>query len=179
MTAAAEVAHPFTVDRAQVEADFYVAKDDLKPADEDLGAGFMGEQGFSAGLFYGYANIDMNQLIGNLGGDASLAYATARSFIRAALTVSPSGKKASFGSNANATWAMVERGTCAPRSLAGAFLRPVTGEDHHAEAVQRAEKLSIAMSTAYDEDWKRASMDLFAGRGSLRELLGVVDGTAA
>lgn len=174
MTAAAEVAHPFTVDRAALETDFYVAVDDLKPRDDDAGAGFIGEQYFTAGLFYGYARIDMRQLAANLGGDVALAEKAAKAFVTGVLTVSPTGKKAAFGSHARASWAMVERGTSAPRSLAAAFLQPVKAidrnDDHFTIAVERAEGLATAMDKAYSEKWTRAVMDVPGGRGSVEEL---------
>jgi len=160
MTAAAEVAHPFTVDRAALESDYYVAKDDHKPAEEDVGAGFIGEQFFVCGLFYGYARIDLGQLRRNLAGDWNLSVRAAKAFAEGVLKVSPSGKKASFGTNAHASWAMVERGAAAPRSLAAAFLKPVNGGDHLAEAISRAESLAEAMDTAYGEKWLRKSMDV-------------------
>jgi CRISPR system Cascade subunit CasC len=175
MTAAVQVGHPFTVGQAISEADFYVAVDDLKPSYEDVGGAFLGDQLFTAGLFYGYARIDMNLLARNLGGNEDMAKKAACAFLKAALTVSPSGKVASFGSNARATWAMVERGSSAGRSLAGAFLKPVTGEDHHFEAVRRVEELAKNLSAAYNEDWVSASMDVIERRGSLAELLAIVD----
>jgi CRISPR system Cascade subunit CasC len=171
MIAAAEVAHPFTVDRASLETDFYVAVDDLKPREDDAGAGFIGEQYFTSGLFYGYARIDMDQLTRNLGSDRELAGRAAKSFVHGLLTVSPSGKKAAFGTHARASWAMIERGAAAPRSLAAAFLHPVKGDDHIAEAVARAEGLAEGLDKAYGDTWIRSVMDVSKGQGSLAELL--------
>ncbi len=183
-TAACEVAHPFTVDRAALETDFYVAVDDKKPTEEDVGASFLGEQYFLAGLFYGYARIDMGQLERNLGGDRDLAVRAARSFLQGVLTVSPTGKKASFGSNARASWAMIERGPASPRSLAAAFLRPVKGNDrlgddhdHLGEAVRRAEELATSMDRAFEDTWSRAILDVTANRGSLAEVLSLAGTT--
>lgn len=177
MRAAVEVAHSFTVQRALMESDFYVANDDGKLPDEDVGAGFLGEQGFVTGLFYGFARIDVRQLVANLGGAASvpLAKRAVAGIVRGLLTVSPSGKSASFGTHARAGWAMVEVGGCGPRSLAAAYMRPVSGEDHHAEAVRRAEGLALGMDAQYGEEWRRASMDVIAGTGTLAGLLETAD----
>jgi CRISPR system Cascade subunit CasC len=179
MTAACEVAHAFTVDRSALETDYFVAKDDRKPAEEDVGAAFIGEQYFLSGLFYGYARIDMDQLVANLAGDRDLAERAATSFVRGTLTVSPSGKKATYGTNALASWAMIERSRYAPRSLAAAFLKPVRGEDHLGEAVTRAEALAEAMDKAYDQPWTRKVMEPAAGRGSISDLLSLVSAMPA
>jgi CRISPR system Cascade subunit CasC len=180
MTAACEVAHPFTVDRAALDVDFFVATDDRKLPEEDTGAQYLDEQSFLAGLFYGYARIDMGQLERNLGGKRDLAMRAAKAFIRGALTVSPTGKKASFGTNALASWAMIERGPDAPRSLAAAFLKPVRGDDHLAEAVRRAEALAESMDFAYGSTWTRKTMLTSAEvvgkpQGSLMDMLALVD----
>jgi CRISPR system Cascade subunit CasC len=178
MSAAAQVAHPFTVSQALVETDYFVAVDDDQ--DESVsGSAFIGEQGFVSGLFYGYTSLDMNLLVRNLGGDVALAKAAARSYIKAALTVSPSGKQASFGSNAIATWAMIEVGSSPSRSLAGAFMRPVSGEDHHSEAVKRAEGLAANFASVYDEDFVTTTYNALEDRGSMRDILAVVDGLQA
>lgn len=60
MTAAADVAHPFTVGKAEVEADFYVAVDDRGVDADEVASGFMGDAFFTSGLFYGYARVDMD-----------------------------------------------------------------------------------------------------------------------
>jgi CRISPR system Cascade subunit CasC len=174
LTAACAVAHAFTVGRASLESDFYVAVDDEKSPEEDVGAQFLGEQFFTAGLFYGYARIDMEQLVANLGGNRELADTAAAAFVRGLATVSPTGKSASFGSFSRAHWVMIERGESAPRTLAGAFLRPVSGEDQFAEAVERAEGLAETMDTAYGDQWERRVMNVPEGRGTLNEVLGIV-----
>lgn len=179
MTAACEVAHPFTVDHASLESDYYVAIDDEKPAEENIGAEFIGEQFFTAGLFYGYARIDMDQLVSNLDGNVDLANNAARSFARGIATVSPVGKKAAFGTHSRAMWMMAERGSYTPRSLAGAFLKPVDGADHFGEAVKLAEGLATSMNTAYGDSWTTEIMNVPAGEGSLDSVLSIFDGKSA
>ncbi len=174
MVGACEVAHPFTVGRAVLESDFYVAVDDHADSEDDTAGGFLGESFFTSGLFYGYARIDLRQLRQNLGGDAVLANDAAAAMVEALLTVSPRGKVTSHGSHSLASWAMVERGPHMPSSLAAAFLRPVTGDDHLQEAVTRAESLSAAMERAYGATWNRRVLNLAAGSGSLAGLLEVM-----
>lgn len=125
--AAVQVAHAFTTHSAAVEDDYYVAVDDLKdPADQDdAGTSFIGVQEYGSGLFYLYACIDCDLLTRNLGGDAGVAADAVEALVRAASTVSPRGKQASFASRARASYVMAERGEQQPRTLAAAFLRPV------------------------------------------------------
>ena len=60
--AAVQISHAITTHKAVVEDDWYTAVDDLKQPSEDAGAGFMGEVGFGAGVFYLYACIDTRTL---------------------------------------------------------------------------------------------------------------------
>ena len=123
--AAVQVAHAFTTHRAAVEDDYYVAVDDLKNAAEhdDVGTSFIGVQEYGAGLFYLYACVDCDLLAANLGGDRALAADAVDALVRAAATVSPRGKQASFASRARASYVLVERGAQQPRTLAAAFLK--------------------------------------------------------
>ena len=120
--AAVQVAHAVTTHRALVEDDYYTAVDDLKSASEDAGAGFVGEAGFGAGVFYLYLCFDRDLLVRNLGGDEDLAGQGVAALVEAAATVGPKGKQASFASRARASFGLVERGSEAPRTLAAAFL---------------------------------------------------------
>lgn len=129
--AAVQVAHAFTTHKAAVEDDYYVAVDDLKnPAEhDDVGTSFIGVQEFGAGLFYLYACVDCDLLAKNLGGDRGLAQDAVDALVRCAATVSPRGKQASFASRARASFVLAERGPQQPRTLAAAFLKPVTVRD--------------------------------------------------
>ena len=71
--AAVQVAHAFTTNAVEIEDDYYTAVDDLKTKDEDAGAGFVGEAGFGAGVYYLYVCVDRELLVKNLGGDSKLA----------------------------------------------------------------------------------------------------------
>jgi CRISPR system Cascade subunit CasC len=61
--------------------DFFTAVDDLKPPSEDAGAGMLGTVEFNSSCYYRYANIDLRQLLGNLGGDAELMRGALRAFL--------------------------------------------------------------------------------------------------
>jgi CRISPR system Cascade subunit CasC len=147
--AAVQVAHAITTHKVEVEDDFYTAVDDLKKPSEDAGAGFIGELGFGAGVFYLYACIDRALLEKNLGGDKALANVAIGALIEGLATASPTGKQASFASRARASYLRIEKGDQQPRSLAAAFLKPVRGDDLLKASIAALEKLAVDMNTAY------------------------------
>lgn len=146
--AAIQLSHAFTTHRTVVEDDYYTAVDDLKKASEDAGAGFIGEAGFGSGVFYTYSCIDRDLLVSNLEGDEALAGEAIEGYIHALTSATPSGKRASFAHHTRADFLLAESGDQQPRSLAPAFIKPVSGDDvvrasidaleSHAEAVTRA-----------------------------------------
>jgi CRISPR system Cascade subunit CasC len=125
--AAVQVAHALTTHRAAVEDDYYVAVDDLKKGEKDVGTSFIGVQEFGAGLFYLYACVDCDLLARNLRDDRTIAEDALAALVECAAQVAPRGKQASFASRARATFVMAERGAQQPRTLAAAFLKPVHG----------------------------------------------------
>ncbi len=179
--AAAEVAHALTVHRAEVEDDYFTAVDDLQAPGEDegAGAGFVGETGFGAGLFYLYVCIDMDLLARNLGGDTELARAAAQALAQAAATVGPSGKRASFASRAYASYVLAERGDALPRSLSVAFLSPAQEKAREmlSAAVAALQGTAEKMDRAYGATASaRYRMDVEAGIGDMSGLLAFVAG---
>jgi CRISPR system Cascade subunit CasC len=169
--AAVQVAHAITTHRAVVEDDYYTAVDDLKDSTEDAGAGFVGEAGFGSGVFYIYVCIDRDLLVRNLAGDAELADRGIGALIRAAATVSPCGKQASYASRARASYLLAERGEAAPRTLAAAFLKPVRGEDILLESVRALEKQRCSFAAAYGEEPGHAVMSVAEGHGTLQHVI--------
>jgi CRISPR system Cascade subunit CasC len=166
--AAVQVAHAITTHRVTVEDDYYTAVDDLKTAAEDAGAGFIGELGFGAGVFYLYVCIDVDLLLHNLGGESSLARTTVEALVEALATVSPGGKQASFASRARASYILVENGQGQPRTLAGAFLKPITGDDPMSESKKSLCDFWEKMETAYGASTALPTiLDVEAGKGSL------------
>ena len=152
--AAVQVAHAFTTNRVDVEDDYYTAVDDLKTSEEDAGAGFIGEAGFGAGVFYLYICVNRELLLKNLSGDTDLADRALSALIRAAATASPSGKKNSFANHVRAEYILLELGDDQPRSLASAFTKPVKSEDQLGESVKALKKQRTAFAKTYDDDWE-------------------------
>lgn len=170
--AAAQVAHAITVHKVTVEDDFFTAVDDLNTGEEDVGAGHMGETEFAAGLFYQYICVDRELLKENLGGDEALAKRTLAALAEAAATVAPTGKQNSFASRGRASYILAERGDQQPRSLAVAFLKPVSDNDMLVKSVEAIGESVAAMDKAYgDCAEKRRVMNLATGEGSLQEIV--------
>ncbi len=124
--AASQVAHPISTHRVVAESDYFTAVDDLP--EDTPGADMIGNVEFNSACYYRYANIDLNQLIKNLNGDADLAEATVRAFMLASRDAVPTGKQNSFAAHnpPSLVFAVLrERGAW---SLANAFVNPVRPE---------------------------------------------------
>lgn len=147
--AAVQVAHAFTVNRVVIEDDYYTAVDDLKEKAEDAGAGFVGEAGFGAGLYYLYVCVNRPLLVKNLSGDRALAARGIETLVKAAAMAVPSGKINSYANHARARFILAERGDAQPINLAGAFTVPVKGPDLVAEAISRLETERAGFAASY------------------------------
>lgn len=170
--AAVQVAHAITVHKVAVEDDYFSAVDDLNRGEEDVGAAHIGEAGFGAGVFYLYLCINRELLLENLGGDAALTAKTLEALVHAATKVSPTGKQNSFASRAYAAYALAEKGDQQPRSLAQAFLKPVTGGDMLDRAISELTKRYQNFDSVYGACAdSRYHFNVEAGEGSLDALV--------
>ncbi|MFC0862377.1 type I-E CRISPR-associated protein Cas7/Cse4/CasC [Sphaerimonospora cavernae] len=134
--AASQVAHALSTHAVVNEFDYYTAVDDLKPQDES-GADMIGTVDFNSACYYRYANLDLDQLTKNLGGDVDLTIRTARAWLYALVHAVPTGKQNSMAARTMPdTLIGVIRETGA-WNLANAFLRPVTGSDLMSLSTQR------------------------------------------
>ena len=172
--AAVQVAHAITTHRAIAEDDFYVAVDDLKSREEpdDAGAGFLNVQEFGAGVFYLYVCVDRGLLLDNLANESRVRDASLAALVEAAATVAPGGKQASFASRARAFYALAERGSAQPRSLATAFLKPVSGSNQGEQSIREIEDFRDRLDAAYGPCASASyTMNVGKGEGTLRELI--------
>lgn len=177
--AAVQVSHAITTHKAVVEDDYYTAVDDLKRPAEDMGAGFVGEAGFGSGVYYLYVCIDTDLLIRNLklDGDRALARRAVDAVAEAFATATPSGKRNSYNHHARAGYIRAEAGDVQPRSLAGAFLRPVTGEDLMAASVEALETMADRFDHAYGPQADACEiMNVSTGAGTLHAVKTFVAG---
>lgn len=169
--AACQVAHAISIHKVAVEDDYFTAVDDLKTAEEDAGAGHVGTQEFASAVLYHYVCVDRGLLSENLGGDEVLVQKTLRALGEACLTVAPNGKQASFGSRSRAHFALVEKGASQPRSLAAAFLKPVTGDDLLGAGVKALQAARQKLDQVYGDGLPSESLDVGAGAGTKKALL--------
>ncbi len=175
--AAVQVSHAITTHKALVEDDFYTAVDDLKKSAEDAGAGFVGEAGFGSGVFYLYACVDTDLLLENLDGDVALARLAIGALTEALAVATPSGKKNSFAHQTRASFIRAECGSRQPRSLAGAFFKPVSGEDLMAASVAALGDMADRLDSAYGACCEASSvMDITKGQGSIGEIRNFAEG---
>lgn len=173
--AAAQVAHAITVHKAGVEDDYYTAVDDLKPRDEDVGAAHIAETGFGAGVFYLYVCINRELLDKNLGGNTALRNRALAALLHAVTKVSPTGKQNSFASRAYASYVLAEKGDQQPRSLALAFVRPVSGADQLEQAIRALTAKRDNLDKVYGPcAADRKEMNAETGEGNLDELIAFI-----
>jgi CRISPR system Cascade subunit CasC len=119
------VAHAFTVHAAETESDYFTAVDDLKEEDDESGADTIQETELTSGLYYGYVVIDLPGLVSNCSGDRQLAASIVHNLLYLIAEVSPGAKLGSTAPYDRASFMLVEAGDRQPRSLAGAFRKPV------------------------------------------------------
>ncbi|RKQ84262.1 type I-E CRISPR-associated protein Cas7/Cse4/CasC [Brockia lithotrophica] len=198
------VAHAFTTHELRTEIDFFTVVDDLA-ADEETGAAHAGDMELGAGIFYGYVAVDVPLLVSNLGGrdrkewkadpeGQAMARELLELLIQAIATVSPGAKLGATAPYARAEFVMLEAGEALPRSLANAFLEPVSlngGGNVLAKSVGRvAEYLSQLEGMYGDTGEKRYVASLHpwprereqktnlptAIRGTLDAIFGAVEG---
>ncbi len=182
--AACQVAHAISTNRVNMEFDFFTAVDDLKPREEDMGAGMLGTVEFNSACYYRYAAIDLEQLWKNLGGDEDLARATVRAFLQASIAAIPTGKQNSMAAHNPPSFVMAvarERGLW---SLANAFLKPVApreNEDLMQASVQALDAYWGKLVRMYGDDGVTGLwVALLDDETPLRSLAGnVVPGVAA
>lgn len=172
MEAAVQVAHAITIHKVAVEDDYFTAVDDLNNGEVDSGSAHIGEAGFGAGVFYLYLCINRELLQKNLGDDKALTSQALQALLNAAAKVSPTGKQNSFASRAYAAYALAEKGDQQPRSLAQAFLKPVSGTDMLKSAVTELNNRVNNFDKVYGKCAdSRKYFNVETGEGSLSELV--------
>lgn len=185
--AAVQVAHALTVHEVEIEDDYFTAVDDLNLSPEaGKGSAHIGETEYGAGLFYVYICFDREDLKRNLtkagGVDAEVLTRKALSALtEAAIKVTPSGKRNSFGHHTYAHYVLAERGSQQPRSLAVSYLKPVHGKgDWLVQARQAMQETYKKMDAVYGPcAVARYELDVANGQGKLSELLAFVAGDSA
>ena len=71
--ASAQVAHAISTHRVEPDYDYFTALDDLQPKDT-AGAAMLGSIQYNSSTLYRYANLNMHELIHNLGTEDAVSY---------------------------------------------------------------------------------------------------------
>jgi len=134
VSAAVHVAHSLTVHPESSETDYFTAVDDLLTGTEG-GSAYLAPAELTSGLYYTYAVIDVPQLVSNLTGaprenwleeDRTVAARVVRHLVHLMAKVTPGAKLGSTAPYDYAGLVLVEAGARQPRTLANAFLEPVS-----------------------------------------------------
>ena len=147
---AVQVAHAMTTHATGVEIDYFAAVDDITEAWQDTsGSAHMGRGEYSAGTFYRYLTVDLNELIRNCGDLAAARNLTA-AFVEAAITAMPHAKKNSTAPNSVPDLVAVSVRSDRPVSYASAFERAVPADAASGFAAPSVDALS-QYATAVDK----------------------------
>lgn len=127
----AQVAHVISTHEVVPEFDYYTALDDLQP-DDATGAAMLGTVEFNSATLYRYANLNVNELVHNLGSQDAVAGAA--DFIKAFILSMPTGKQNSFANKTLPSYVMVTIRTDTPVNLVSAFEDAVNSTNGYVQA---------------------------------------------
>lgn len=122
--AACQFAHAIGVSKAELDADFYTAVDEIKV--DSNGAGMMGDIEFASSTLYRYASVNVTEFAKRLE-DTDATVEALNAFVKAFITTVPTGKINSFANSTLPELVIVTLREDQPINLVGAFEQPVTG----------------------------------------------------
>jgi len=166
--AAAQVAHAISTHKVERQFDYFTAVDDLKdPAEDDAGAGMIGDVEFNSATYYKYFAIDVEALTTTLGGDRALAVEAISAFLRAAALTTPTGKQNTFAAHNLPDAILVEVSEKhIPVNYANAFVQPVRGAESHdlvSQSIERLSEYAARVRAAYGLPCAACSLNLRDG----------------
>lgn len=128
--AACQVAHAVSTHEITPEFDYFTAVDDVKDdASQDSGAAMLGSVEYNSSTLYRYANINVNELMHNLGEKKATVKGIVEFVKDFALTM-PTGKQNSYANKTLPQYIMLTLRDDTPVNLVSAFEEPVSaGED--------------------------------------------------
>lgn len=136
--ATAQVAHAISTHEIVPEFDYFTALDDLSPED-NAGAAMLGTVEFNSSTLYRYANVNVKELIQDLGSEAAIE--GLRHFIKSFLLSMPTGKQNTFANKTLPSYVMLTLREDTPVNLVSAFETPVRSNSGYvAASVARLEK---------------------------------------
>ncbi|WP_181785131.1 type I-E CRISPR-associated protein Cas7/Cse4/CasC [Streptomyces phytophilus] len=124
---AAQVAHALTTHASEPQRDYFTAVDDWL-GDSETGSGHLSTAEFSAGVFYRYATINIDDLNNNLAGDTKAAREVVAAFADHFLMSLPQAKRTSSAPHTLPDLAYLAVRERRPVSFAAAFETPVRAD---------------------------------------------------
>ncbi|EPG75058.1 CRISPR-associated protein Cas7/Cse4/CasC, subtype TIGR01869 [Leptospira fainei serovar Hurstbridge str. BUT 6] len=128
VNASCQVAHAISVNKHNVEFDYFTAVDDLQKKYEphQQGSGHLSEIELTSACFYKYISVDFDSFLGSIGSDKILAKSAISSLVRAAVLSNPSGKQNSTAAHNPPHFIGIEiKDRKVPVNLANAFVKPI------------------------------------------------------
>ena len=166
--AAVQVAHAISINKVEIEDDFFTAVDDLNKH----GSAHMGEQEFVSAIYYLYLCIDTKLLLKNLANNEEQARESLKVLAKAAAMVAPTGKQNSYANRAQAFYILAEKGAAQPRNLSLAFLKAMPADDPE-KAIKQLGSIKDKFNSAYAKPADEEEMNLF-DKGSLDDILNFI-----
>lgn len=121
--ASCQVAHAFTVNAISPQFDYFTAVDDFS---DQQGSAFIQSAGYSTGVFYRYANINVSELEHNLGND--LVKKGIALFLKDFALSMPTGKENSFANTTLPSYIEFDIRDTQPVNYASAFEKPIASK---------------------------------------------------
>lgn len=137
--AACQVAHAISTHEIVPEFDYYTAVDDKKE-DEESGSAMIGTIEYDSATLYRYANVNMNELVHNLG-NVGVANKGLQLFIKDFITSMPTGKQNTFANKTVPQYVLVTIRPDTPVNLVSAFEEPVKSREGYVQpSIKKLEK---------------------------------------
>lgn len=135
--AAAQVAHALSTHEIVPEFDYFTAMDDYQKEDT-TGAAMLGTVEFNSATLYRYANLNVPELVANVGSSAAVSGALA--YIKSFLLSMPTGKQNTFANKTLPNYVLVTLREDTPVNLVSAFEQPIQSKSGYvAPSVQALE----------------------------------------
>lgn len=148
--ASSQVAHAISTHEIIPEFDYYTAVDDAK-ADDTSGSAMIGSIEYNSSTLYRYANVNINELVHNLGNN-DLAIQGIKLFIKDFLLTMPTGKENTFANKTVPQYAMISIRQDTPVNLVSAFEEPVKSRDGYVEkSIQKLEEENQEIQSFVDK----------------------------
>lgn len=170
--AAVQVAHAIGVATCDQEFDYFTAVDDLLPRGES-GAAMIGETPFNSSVYYRYCNIDVQQLLENVGGSTHLVNVFLRAMVEAFIQSVPRGHQNGFAAHSRPAVVIATVRSNQPFSLVNAFENAVRPREGRSILEQSALQLGVHWQDI-TEMWgdRYISLIKVAAQPSLKQFLG-------